>query len=360
MLSPRTMLRPAQGMTMLFCPRSHSWLQIFGVEEGHNIARLGFTERALSDIGQVRDISEPLVTVGAPQLQPPGTALLRIGWSGYTTTAADELYHASWGNVSGEAVLSTPLPAALAGVNTPVLDRAARIGALPTPHTWLVELILPKAGNIHNLVDAAGYQLALRDAGQGLFGDNELEEEEEEDAAASLASLEHDVQRAAIQGNGFSDGARGLAMAALGSGQRPGCGQPLRRSFSTAAAGAEASPLRRQQQQQQQRRQRHRSRRRRPTRGSNSSGRAAATAESWSPERHGVGPSLAPYVPTPAAGVNAALRLARLRPDDVGGTRPPPPRTILRLPRPALAHLLRALLPFPLPAALAGLGLRKA
>ena len=40
------------------------------------------------------------------------------------------------------------------------------------------------------------------------------------------------------------------------------------------------------------------------------------TSGQWTPEHHGV-VSMAPYVPTPAAGVAAAMRLAALGPDDI-------------------------------------------
>ena len=91
---------------MLICPRSHTWLRLCG----RGWAQVGFTARAIEDIGALRDVragrgallpvsggSNHAAEVGglpAPgDTLPAGAPLLEIGWEGLISGGADELYH---------------------------------------------------------------------------------------------------------------------------------------------------------------------------------------------------------------------------------------------------------------------------
>lgn len=149
-------------VSMLFCARTHTWLQ----RCGGNIARLGLTARGLEDVGSI-DRMVPLVRVG--DRIDIATPLMEIEWSAYRVSAADELYHSAWENVEGIFTLEGPAACTL---------RALHHIALAKPHdlcdeTWLAEVELDESMPYSGLVDAEAYAAHVAGLDRGPFAEED-------------------------------------------------------------------------------------------------------------------------------------------------------------------------------------------
>jgi glycine cleavage system H lipoate-binding protein len=90
---------------------------------------VGLTEHAFDIIGDVRaveavDLEEEAEDGdgarrrrAASAAGPSSTLLARLRWEGFKRTASDELYHASWANVSDARDVAVPFAATLVGLN---------------------------------------------------------------------------------------------------------------------------------------------------------------------------------------------------------------------------------------------------
>ena len=163
----------------LYCGASHFWVQDSDAvvdEGGRPLVRVGLTERGLDEIGNVlRCVGTPAsVAVSA------GAELLRVDWDAYTVTEADELYHAVWGNVDGSAVFNSPLACMPVRVNDAAFSQAVKMGAMPDPDTWLLEVALLEDGSLDGaarggaLVGKAEYEARVRRAPPGRFLETEF------------------------------------------------------------------------------------------------------------------------------------------------------------------------------------------
>jgi len=94
---------------------------------------VGLTEHAFDIIGDVRAVEavdaeeadgwrrrrhhHHHAAAAAAAAGPSSTLLARLHWEGFKRTASDELYHASWANVSDVRDVAVPFPATLVGLN---------------------------------------------------------------------------------------------------------------------------------------------------------------------------------------------------------------------------------------------------
>lgn len=138
------------------------------------VLTVGLTERAFDLIGDVRAVAD-LAPAGASVAASAPLATLE--WEGFRRTASDELYHASWANVSGARPLALPFPSDVVEANDAVVgDPYAKMTAGAEGWVAAVEVTTE----------------ALREAMRSgaVMGEREYaemceREEEEEDANAS-------------------------------------------------------------------------------------------------------------------------------------------------------------------------------
>eukprot|EP01052_Picozoa_sp_SAG31_P018284 SAG31_NODE_1290_length_8981_cov_2.829543_2_plen_339_part_00 len=132
---------------MLICPRTHVWLRLCG----RGWAQVGFTARAVDDIGAVKKlvtgrgaVQQERHEISAKSLQileersdiaGPGDAaqagqpVLRIEWTGLVARAADELYHCRKTETEGVAQLIAPAAGRLVALNSQALLDVATAAA---------------------------------------------------------------------------------------------------------------------------------------------------------------------------------------------------------------------------------------
>jgi hypothetical protein len=143
------------------------------------LVKVGLTERGVDDIGNVLRWVAPREdhSVGIPA----GAELLKVEWDAYTITAADELYHTVWDNVSGSATFTTPVACSLVRINDNALAQAVVMGAMPCPETtWLMEVSLEPWTMEEStapggaLVGKAEYEARVRGAPPGRFVETEF------------------------------------------------------------------------------------------------------------------------------------------------------------------------------------------
>ena len=147
-----------------YCLRTHTWMEkaTNGVNGG--LVRIGLTRRHQEDIGDVVAITAKakpgdVVTAYA--------SLVQIDWDAFQISDGDELYHTTWANVEGEAMLKAPWYGVIAAVNIPTVSIAG--GADLDSLTIEMEAMeLPK-----HLVNEVSY---LEQCGVGRFGSEDAEE----------------------------------------------------------------------------------------------------------------------------------------------------------------------------------------
>ena len=134
----------------------------------------GQTERAFDLIGDVRVVAD-LAPAGASVAASAPLATLE--WEGFRRTASDELYHASWANVSGARPLALPFPSDVVEANDAVVgDPYAKMTAGAEGWVAAVE------------VTTEALREAMRSGavmGERAYAEMCEREEEEEDANAS-------------------------------------------------------------------------------------------------------------------------------------------------------------------------------
>ena len=128
--------------------------------------RVGLTDRALDDIGDVEAVVQ-LATIGKSVARASG--LLRIDWEALHISDGDELYHTRWANVSGDHILSAPIAGTVAAVNADALQRS-RLGGVLNADEWLVEMELSEGTNLSHLVSAQKYEERVCAHDSGTFG----------------------------------------------------------------------------------------------------------------------------------------------------------------------------------------------
>ena len=148
----------------LYCLKTHIWLQPCAMEplqSAEKRLRIGLTERALEDIGDIGAVN-PLVCTGG--LVQRGQPLMQIDWTAISISDGDELYHTRFGNIEGTHTVKSPVAGALCEVN-PTLEACAL-------DSWLVELYLAPHADLNDinygLIDEASY---LKQCGAGAFGE---------------------------------------------------------------------------------------------------------------------------------------------------------------------------------------------
>lgn len=155
----RAALRPLAtraGRAARFCLRTHTWVRSI---PGQRV-QLGFTDRALEDIGDVTEVV-PMASVG--DAVRPNQALLQVLWEAMRISDGDELYHTTWANVEGDARLLAPCSGTVSAINND--SDGGRLDAAD----WLVELaVLDETPLWAQLVDQEHY---LRECGVGKFGE---------------------------------------------------------------------------------------------------------------------------------------------------------------------------------------------
>jgi len=98
------------------------------------VLRLGISEAALDALGDVEALEWPTsAEVSA------GATLCSLRWTGFSRTASDELYHATWANISGTHNLRSPLPGTL------LLTNAALQPDKVDARSWLAQMSCSRA-----------------------------------------------------------------------------------------------------------------------------------------------------------------------------------------------------------------------
>ena len=161
----------ASRAPVMYCPQTHTWMQRLTTPLPRPVFRVGLTERALDDVGEVDEV-QLVAAVG--EAVAPHAALLRIRWQALHISDGDELYHTKWANVEGEHTLAAPCPARVVAVNEQLLatDRRPPGGLVLDEGDWLVELAVAE-GDAPLLVDAATYAKTAGSAGDNTFGASE-------------------------------------------------------------------------------------------------------------------------------------------------------------------------------------------
>ena len=175
---------------MLFCARTHTWLQ----RCGGNVARLGLTARGLEDVGSIDRIM-PLVEAG--DRVDRNTPLVEIEWAAYRIGAADELYHSAWANVEGSYTLEGPAPCTLRTVHHTALAKPQDI----CDRTWLVEVELDEGASLPELLDAEAYDAHVAGLDRGPFAD---EDAAHGDLLASILCPEYFLARSELAGSSLA------------------------------------------------------------------------------------------------------------------------------------------------------------
>jgi len=150
----------SRAASPLFCLQTHTWLQ----KSTEGIARVGLTEIALDDIGEVEALKH-LVEIGSTVAA--GDDLVRVDWEAMHISDGDELYHTKWANVSGDHTLKAPCAGTVVAFNVSAL-RSSRLGSLLEADEWLVEMAVD-GESLRLLSDEAEYVAAAREQGSGRF-----------------------------------------------------------------------------------------------------------------------------------------------------------------------------------------------
>ena len=134
---------------------------------GSSSVRIGLTDRALDDIGEV----EAIENVAAINTHVAAyTDLVRIDWEAMSISDGDELYHTKWANVEGAHTLRSPIAGTLLEFNDAAL-RTSRLGGLLEADDWLVEMAIEGDESLAHLVGEDEYMAAQQGAGR--FGSSD-------------------------------------------------------------------------------------------------------------------------------------------------------------------------------------------
>ena len=155
-----------------FCADTHTWVQLFRplAARATATARLGFSQRAVDDLGSVQNISR---CVDAPPIHVArGKVLVDVAWDGYRITASDELYHTRWENVEGVGSLVAPCRCTVTAFNEKALAAMVRqpAKAALTVHAdlWLAELLIT-AEDFNGLLTPEEYAAVTAEDQDGAF-----------------------------------------------------------------------------------------------------------------------------------------------------------------------------------------------
>lgn len=162
------LLSTAAAARQHFCLKTHTWVQ--KVQGGR--VRLGLTERALEDIG---DLVEANPLVDATSRVERSDNLLRISWTAMSISDGDELYHTRWANVEGEHHVIAPFACSVANLNYEALKSSDLDSS-----DWLIELQLPSGSQSDVDSQLSAYGLVAEDSykascGVGTFGESQEE-----------------------------------------------------------------------------------------------------------------------------------------------------------------------------------------
>ena len=148
---------------LLYCVRTHTWLQ---QRSSPRLARIGLTDRALDDIGEVEAVQN-LVSMG--ESVDINAEMLKIDWEAMSISDGDELYHTRWANITGSHFLKAPVAGEIVAVNDAAL-RVGKYGGVIDADAWLVELSLENGADLSHLCNADEYEEKARESGGGAFG----------------------------------------------------------------------------------------------------------------------------------------------------------------------------------------------
>lgn len=158
----RALSATSSKVQTLYCARTHAWLQ----PRANNVVRVGLTEHALEDIGEVESVTH-LIRVG--ESAESGAELLRIDWEALRISDGDELYHTRWANITGDHTLAAPVAGTLVAVNDEALQRG-HLGGFLESEEWLVELELAAQSDLSKLLSGDQYEAHASTRGAGKFG----------------------------------------------------------------------------------------------------------------------------------------------------------------------------------------------
>ena len=175
--------RLSSGAPRLFCPVSHTWIDVLTSSS----LRIGLTPRGCEDIGDLTAFT-PLVAPGEC-VRKAEQPLARLEWESFHITDGDELYHTRWDNVAGETCLFSPINAAATAFHVPP-QACARSSSMVISslrvdeEDWLVELEVADAS-------ASPSELAsrLRDASPHLVASEDEYERLVEESGAAVGTF---------------------------------------------------------------------------------------------------------------------------------------------------------------------------
>lgn len=104
---------------------------------GGVVLKLGLTHTACDALGDVTAISW---AERMPGKEPAGAVLASLHYSALSRSDSDELYHATWGHVSGRYSLRLPFAAEVIATNAQLQPRSLDEGTREGCGAWLARL----------------------------------------------------------------------------------------------------------------------------------------------------------------------------------------------------------------------------
>jgi glycine cleavage system H lipoate-binding protein len=114
-------------------------LEDSAADNGDVVLRLGLSHATLDALGEVSNIEW-----AAPGRTMAGGRVATLRWSALRRGDSDELYHATWANVMGEHVVTSPLEGELLELNETLTPPRLDEGDAEGRGAWLARVCVPR------------------------------------------------------------------------------------------------------------------------------------------------------------------------------------------------------------------------